>query len=215
MISLFSQPELFFAELKGRLEGKLPGGEAQNPMSSRSRISTEEYLKRNPNYRRSAVLLPLFPEKGTIYAAMILRPSYDGLHSGQLALPGGKVEESDHSFQHTALRETEEEVGIKIPDENILGKLSAVYIPVSNFLVQPFTAFLPEKPNWIPDKKEVEEVIEFPLENILDPALKERRRIQIGKNMTIDAPCYIINGKVLWGATAMMFSELESVLSKK
>lgn len=143
---------------------------------------------------------------------LIRRPSYDGMHSGQLALPGGKADEGDRSLMFTAIREMEEEVGIKIPEANILGALSPVYIPVSNFLVQPFAAKLSEKPTWIPDKHEVDAIIEFPLVHLLDTAVKDRRRITIGKNMFIDAPCYIVDGQVLWGATAMIFSELESIL---
>jgi 8-oxo-dGTP pyrophosphatase MutT (NUDIX family) len=212
MISLFSQPGNFFAALKEKLSGELPGMTAQNLMTSRARISTEEYLQKNPNHRKSAVLMILFPLNGTIYTALIRRPSYEGMHSGQLALPGGKMDEIDLSILHTALRETEEEVGIKIPAENILGKLTPVYIPVSNFLVNPFVAKMNERPQWMPDKHEVESVLEFPLDYLFRNELKERRRIMIGKNMFIDAPCYMIDGQVLWGATAMMFSELEKLL---
>ena len=181
-------------------------------MTSRARISTEEYLKQKPNHRSSAVFLPLFPNNGTIYSALIRRPTYDGLHSAQLALPGGKSEESDSSLTFTSLRETKEEVGIDVDEKNVLGKLSPVYIPVSNFLVHPFVGQLNQKPNWIPDRHEVEEVIEFPISVLFDPAAKDRKRILIGKNMFIDAPCYIINGQILWGATAMIFSELEMIL---
>ena len=181
-------------------------------MTSRARISTEEYLQQNPNHRNSAVLMLLFPLNGTIYTALIRRPSYEGMHSGQLALPGGKKEESDETILHTAIRETEEEVGIKIPEENILGKLTPVYIPVSNFLVNPFVGKLNERPDWMPDKHEVESMLEFPLDYLFQHELKERRRISIGKNMFIDAPCYMIDRQVLWGATAMMFAELEALL---
>ncbi len=212
MIDLIPDYESFFSALQKRLSEKLPGGDAHHPMTSRARISTEEYLIKNPNHRKSAVLLPLFPLNGTIYTALIRRPDYNGFHSGQLALPGGKVEETDLSLAYTALRETKEEVGVSIPEENILGALSPVYIPVSNFLVQPYAAQLTERPQWVPDKHEVDSVIEFPILSLLDDKLKERRRIQIGENRFIDAPCYIINGEVLWGATAMMFSEMESLL---
>ncbi len=213
MTDLLNQPELFFEALQKKISENLPGESAQYRMSSRARISTAEYLKQNQNHRPSAVLLPLFPYEGTIYTALIRRPSYDGMHSGQLALPGGKVEAGDLSLTFTAIRETEEEVGIKIPESAILGTLSPVYIPVSNFLVNPFVARLNAKPAWIPDKHEVDAVIEFPLHHLLDAEFKDRRRITIGNNMFIDAPCYIVDGQVLWGATAMIFSELESLLT--
>ncbi|CAN5870313.1 CoA pyrophosphatase [soil metagenome] len=213
MTDLFNQPELFFAALQKKIAENLPGEAAQQRMSSRARISTADYLKQYPNHRPSAVLLPLFPYEGTIYTALIRRPSYAGMHSGQLALPGGKAEAGDSSLAFTAIRETEEEVGIKIKDSAMLGALSPVYIPVSNFLVQPFVAHLKEKPSWIPDKHEVDAVIEFPLTHLLDAELKDRRRITVGKNLFIDAPCYIVDGQILWGATAMIFSELESLLT--
>jgi 8-oxo-dGTP pyrophosphatase MutT (NUDIX family) len=213
MKDLLSQPELFFKAIKKKISENLPGETAQHRMSSRAKISTAEYLQKNPNHRNSAVLLPLFPHEGTIYTMLIRRPSYDGMHSGQLALPGGKVEEGDASLTFTAIREMEEEVGIKVPEANVLGALSPVYIPVSNFLVQPFAAQLHEKPTWIPDKHEVDAIIEFPVLHLLDATFKDRKRITIGKNMFIDAPCYIIDGQILWGATAMIFSELESLIN--
>lgn len=215
MIHLLNNPVDFFSAIQKRFADPLPGEEAQNPMNARALISREKYLLSNPNHKHSAVLLPLFPYQGTIYTALIRRPDYDGMHSGQLALPGGKVEVSDTSNEATALRETEEEVGVRIPRENIFGALTPVYIPVSNFLVHPFVAKISERPNWIPDNHEVEEIIEFPISELLNPALKDRRRIRIGKNMFLEAPCYIINQQVLWGATAMIFSELESLIRGK
>ncbi len=213
MIHLLNNPEEFFSVLQKRFSNPLPGESAHNPMNARARISTEKSLEKNPNHRSSAVLLPLFPHEGTIYTALIRRPAYDGMHSGQLALPGGKVEEGDSSNEQTALRETEEEVGVKIARENVFGALTPVYIPVSNFLVHPFVAKIKERPIWIPDNHEVDSVIEFPISHLLDPSLKDRRRIVIGKNLFMDVPCYIINEQVLWGATAMIFSELESILN--
>jgi 8-oxo-dGTP pyrophosphatase MutT (NUDIX family) len=212
MLELLNNPKAFFPALKDKLAQSLPGEPAQNRMTSRARISTADYLQQKPDHRTSAVFLPLFPHEGTIYSALIRRPAYDGLHSGQLALPGGKSEEDDDSLLHTSLRETKEEVGIDVPEKNVLGKLSPLYIPVSNFLVHPFVGQLNEKPNWVPDKHEVDEVLEFPISILFDPAFKDRKRILIGKNMFIDAPCYIIHGQILWGATAMIFSELEEIM---
>ena len=214
MLEFSDHPEKFFSSLKNKLAQQLPGEHAQNRMTSRARISTAEFLKSKPDHKVSAVFLPLFPHEGTIYTALIRRPAYDGLHSGQLALPGGKHEKEDESISATALRETKEEVGINVNEENILGELSPVYIPVSNFLVHPFVGMLEQKPNWIPDKHEVEEMLEFPISLLLDPAAKDRKRISQGNNMFMDAPCYIVNGQILWGATAMIFSELEEILRK-
>jgi 8-oxo-dGTP pyrophosphatase MutT (NUDIX family) len=212
MHSLLDQPDIFFEALRNRLNDPLPGEPAQNRMTSRARISTGDYLKQRPDHRTSAVMLPLFPHNGTIYTALIRRPSYDGMHSGQLALPGGKADETDASPAHTALREMKEEVGVELDETNVLGALTPVFIPVSNFLVHTFVAKLPAKPAWQPDPREVESVLEFPLSLLADHTVKTRRKITIGKNMFIEAPCYLVDGQVLWGATAMMFSELEALL---
>lgn len=209
-----NSPEEFVARLKETLSGPLPGESAQNRMNSRARISTEEYLKQNPNHRVSAVLLPLYPMNGEVFTSMIRRPVYAGMHSGQLGLPGGKVEETDGSLEETAMREMEEEVGVRLSKEQFIGRLTSLYIPPSNFLVHPFVAWLDEKPEWKPDGHEVDEVIDVSLTRLFSPSAKDFRRIQVGKSMFVDAPCYFFNGQILWGATAMMFSELEVMLEK-
>jgi 8-oxo-dGTP pyrophosphatase MutT (NUDIX family) len=190
----------------------LPGPEAQDRMSSRSRLSIEEYLQRNPDYRTSAVMLLLFPSGDFISSLLIERPSYEGVHSGQLALPGGRSEETDEDLLHTAIRETFEEVGVNVKREQVLGALTPIYIPPSRFLVHPFIAFLDERPEFIPDEREVESLLEVNLSLFLDEEVKQRRRITVGDNMFLEAPCYVIGDKILWGATAMMFSEMESIL---
>lgn len=190
----------------------LPGAEAQDRMSSRSRLSIQEYLERNPDYRTSAVMLLLFPSGDFISSLLIERPSYEGVHSGQLALPGGRSEEADEDLIHTAIRETYEEVGVKVLREQVIGPLTPIYIPPSRFLVHPFVAFLNERPEFIPDEREVESLLEVNLSLFMDEEVKQRRRITVGENMFLEAPCYVIGDKILWGATAMMFSEMESIL---
>lgn len=190
----------------------LPGAEAQDRMSSRSRLSIQEYLERNPDYRTSAVMLLLFPSCDFISSLLIERPSYEGVHSGQLALPGGRSEEADEDLIHTAIRETYEEVGVKVLREQVIGPLTPIYIPPSRFLVHPFVAFLNERPEFIPDEREVESLLEVNLSLFMDEEVKQRRRITVGENMFLEAPCYVIADKILWGATAMMFSEMESIL---
>lgn len=193
----------------------LPGSLAQDRMSSRPRLSIEEYLRRNPDYRESAVMLLLYPAGGSVHTLLIERPSYEGVHSGQLALPGGRKEINDTDLMHTAIRETHEEIGVLISREQIIGNLSPVFIPPSRFLVHPFVAYLDSQPDFIPDAREVESLIEVNLALFTDDSVKQRRRIAVGENMFVDAPCYEIGDKLLWGATAMMFSELEAVLQRE
>jgi 8-oxo-dGTP pyrophosphatase MutT (NUDIX family) len=212
MLDLLNSPNTFFPLLQQRLANPLPAEIAQNRMTSRARISTQQYMSNNPNFKSSAVLILLFPQNSTIYSALIRRTAYDGKHGGQLSFPGGKVELSDITLENTAIRETHEEVGVRVNYKDILGKLSPLYIPVSNFLVQPFIALHPIHPAWVKDNHEVAEIIEFPLSNLLDESLKDRRRISIGPNRFVDAPCYILNNQVCWGATAMILAEFESLL---
>ncbi len=212
MLDLLSSPNAFFPLLQQRLANPLPAEIAQNKMTSRARISTQQYKVNNPNFKSSAVLILLFPHNSTIYSALIRRSAYDGKHGGQLSFPGGKVEPGDVSLENTAIRETGEEVGVRVNSTDILGKLSPLYIPISNFLVQPYIASLPTCPVWVKDNHEVAEVIEFPLSNLLDESLKDRRRITIGPNRFVDAPCYVLNNQVCWGATAMILAEFESLL---
>ena len=143
---------------------------------------------------------------------IIKRPSYDGIHSGQLALPGGKKEQDEQPI-HTAIRETLEEVGVSVSTQDVLGELTPLYIPPSNFLVHPFVAWLSHAPAYVIDEREVDILLEVPLTTFLDEQLKTRRRIHVGVNTFIDAPCYVIGEETLWGATAMMFAELEAVLN--
>ncbi|MGL5892774.1 MAG: NUDIX hydrolase [Bacteroidia bacterium] len=213
-MQLLQHPDAFFERMRLRLAQPLPGEDAQNRMTSRELKPVEHYLRENPNYRRSAVLMTLYPHKGEIHTLLIKRPSYQGVHSGQLALPGGAEEPEDRSPAHTALREAYEEVGLGASPEQMLGALTPLYIPPSNFLVRPFMLQLSERPIWKPSADEVESLLEIPLRTFLDQQIKERRKITIGNGMTIEAPCYIIEENILWGATAMMFSEMEVLLGE-
>jgi 8-oxo-dGTP pyrophosphatase MutT (NUDIX family) len=213
-MQLLQHPDAFFECMRRRLEQPLPGSDAQNRMTSRELKPVEDYLRENPNHRRSAVLMPLYPRNGEIHTLLIKRPSYQGVHSGQLALPGGAEEPEDLSPAHTALREAFEEVGLGASHDQLLGALTPLYIPPSNFLVRPFMLELTEQPQWNPSADEVEALLEIPLRTFLDQQIKSRRKINIGNGITIDAPCYIIDGNILWGATAMMFSELEVMLGE-
>lgn len=190
----------------------LPGEESHDAMTSRARMPLDAYLTKHPDYRTSAVLMVLYPVNEVVHTLIIERPAYEGIHSGQLALPGGKTEPEDSGPMQTAIRETMEEVCVRIQESDILGALTPLYIPPSNFLVYPFVAWLDSRPEFVPDQHEVQSILEVPLSLFADPKVKSRKRIHIGRNTFIEAPCYLLGEHVLWGATAMMFSEMESVL---
>lgn len=212
VIEVLNNPVKFRDRIVERFTSALPGERSHDSMSSRVRMSLSDYLGKHPDYRSSAVLMMLYPLNNTMYALIIERPTYEGIHSGQLALPGGKAEEVDHDLIATALRETHEEVRVLVSEHEVVGPLTPLYIPPSNFLVQPFVALLDHRPAFIPDEREVKSILEIPLSTFLEPHVKERRRIFVGQNTFIEAPCYVLGENILWGATAMMFSELEEML---
>jgi 8-oxo-dGTP pyrophosphatase MutT (NUDIX family) len=201
--------------LKIHLAGELPGQDAQRQMAPANRIATAEYLKNlSVKPRLSAVMLLLFPgDNHTPSLLLIERPVYDGVHSGQIAFPGGKMDDTDTSLFQTALREMREETGYHGPVE-VLGQLTDVYIPPSNFLVTPFVAYSETKPSWNPDPREVACLIEAPIDFLNnDSFVLEGEFITSGK-YKVKAPYFLYQDYKIWGATAIMLSELRAILRK-
>jgi 8-oxo-dGTP pyrophosphatase MutT (NUDIX family) len=204
----------FVNKLKIRFETPLPGSDAQLLMApeGRRRLANMDISTYNP--RKSAVLILLFPVQNKICTILIQRPIYDGVHSGQIAFPGGKFEETDVDLQKTALREAFEEVGVPASDVTIIGKLTDLYIPPSNFLVSPFIGFANEKPDFILNAYEVQDIITVDLFDLNSNAIKTEKTIIHSGGYKIKTPCYEVNGLTIWGATAMMISELNVVVAE-
>lgn len=204
----------FIKKLSTRLHAVLPGEEAQFLMAPPSRKKYAEAMQdTNITPRLSAVLILIYPEQDSFKTILIQRPEYDGVHSGQIAFPGGKFEQEDISLLTTALRETEEEIGVKVAAQNIIGSLSELYIYPSNFLVTPFIGFLPNKPEFIIDKREVKQCIETNIWLFNDHSIKKETVIKYSNGLKIKTPYYDVNGFTVWGATAMIISELNAVLN--
>jgi len=164
-----------------------------------------------PDAVRSLILF--YPHKGSIYLPLILRPQYDGVHAGQMAFPGGRMERTDENLIRTALREAQEEIGIRVTDVTVLGHLTEIFIPPSNFYVLPVIGTMPYSPDFYPDPREVEEVVEVPLDTLLDETIVGDTQIDV-RGITIDAPFYQIHNQRVWGATAMMIAELLTVIAE-
>lgn len=155
----------------------------------------------------------IYPKKNVPHIVLMKRPEYNGAHSGQVSFPGGKKEIEDVDLQATALRETEEETGILRSEIQVIGKLTELYIPPSGFLVEPYVGYLDAQPIFTPDEREVAELIEMPLDLLLDDTIVERKKIHIkSHNVYIDTPYFNIQEHVVWGATCMMLSELKQIL---
>jgi len=162
--------------------------------------------------KKSAVLALIYPDaKGIANMVFILRKSYDGHHSGQIAFPGGKVESFDKSLYDTALREANEEVNVTISDVNHLKDLTSVFIPVSNYMVYPFLAYTDKTPNFIKDPTEVDDILQFPMSQIINNSLVPIQKEYFGKTYTLNA--FKIDDYLIWGATAMILAEIRELLT--
>ena len=146
--------------------------------------------------------------------ALILRKTYKGVHSAQIGFPGGKYENEDTSLKETALRETEEEIGVLRNTVSVLKKLTEVYIPPSNFFVQPYLGITKNTPNFILQEEEVETLIEVPLIHFMDDTIKIHQNLTTSYAKNIKVPAFLLNNYLVWGATAMMLSEVREMLKE-
>ncbi len=198
--------------LRQRLALPLPGQEAQFKMAHAERRINSSRYKLPDDHRKSAVLIMLYESGNSIKFPLIIRPVYDGVHSGQVALPGGSFDESDITLKGTAVREACEETGVLAKNLKVIGELSDLYIPPSNFLVNPFIAIHQNKPVFIPQEREVARIVEMDVEKILDEKFIGEKTIKLNNGVSIITPVFDINGLTVWGATAMILSEFKSVL---
>ena len=207
--------EQFIEQLSTITKSKLPGEEAHLTLMPVSRLKARKLNTSTIDLRLSAVGVILYPFKNSIYSVLIQRPKYDGVHSGQIAFPGGKVDPSDVDLIATARRECNEEVDFPLNDGRLVSKLSEIYIPVSNFKVHPFIFYTNKKPHLTPEEREVEEIIHFDLFSLLAIENFKTTSIRISKELTQkNVPYFDINGKIVWGATAMILAELKAILQQ-
>jgi 8-oxo-dGTP pyrophosphatase MutT (NUDIX family) len=199
--------------LERELEEELPGHSAHILMAPKTR---QEYVAIPDTHVKACILALLFPKNKKWHITLIHRVSDNpnDPHAGQLGFPGGKFEESDYSYQDCALREAEEELGITASEIGIIGELSSLYIPVSNYLIYPFVGFVSSEPDFNPQKSEVTSVITLPLDDLIDQRNKKQTRIETPTAVLEDVPYYDVHSVPLWGATAMIISELEQVLER-
>jgi 8-oxo-dGTP pyrophosphatase MutT (NUDIX family) len=204
----------FITNLTIKLQHPLPGEEAQFEMAHVDREKVNTLSADYKNYRPSAVLILLYPnEHDETILLLIERMTYNGYHSGQIALPGGKAEPTDTDLQATALREFFEETGADAMPE-VIGKLSPVHIPVSKFSVQPFVAYLNKRPNFSVNTREVQQLIEWPFTNFISTETIKQTTIEPMPGLKLSTPYFDVQDKVLWGATAMIMNELRWVVNR-
>lgn len=203
----------FIQNLEKRLYKDLPGEAYQNLMSP---VGSEKYRTLSTDYKIACVLALLYPKDDEWHISLIERASQhpEDKHAGQISFPGGKFDESDYSFEDCALRETYEEIGVPPENIGILGSLSPLFVYVSNFLVHPFVGFTSEYPDFQPQVTEVSKIIEIPVMHFTKNKNKGKADIQVRDITLTETPYYDIQGHKLWGATAMIISELEQILKE-
>jgi len=168
--------------------------------------------------KNAAVLITLFEKNPDDWHIVFIRRGTThekDKHGGQIAFPGGKAEPEDRDLMYTALREAEEETALDLTALDVLGKLTPLYITVSKFLVHPFVAYTYKMPELVRQQSEVEEILEFPLDDFRKVASTTLTRINLGSGIILNhVPAFEIHGHIIWGATAMIMSELLEVLDR-
>lgn len=196
--------------IKEALLQQLPGQKAQVSMSpqGRSLLVPDGKIP-----RQSAVLLPLFYRNEELHLCFTKRNRQLKHHPGQISFPGGKFEQADKNTLTTALRETTEEIGIDAHTIELLGRLSDLYIPVSNYLITPYVGFVNKKTEPILNKSEVEKILSIPLSSLFGSEARTCKPVVIAGKQT-EVPCYYIDNEIIWGATSMILAELEAILKQ-
>jgi 8-oxo-dGTP pyrophosphatase MutT (NUDIX family) len=197
------------------MEVTLPASEAHFKMAPLERIESLKNLNlETKNPKTAAVMMLFYPKNGRTHLVLIVRNSYQGVHSAQIAFPGGKYEPRDQIFENTALRETHEEIGIHPDNIEIKKAFTRLYIQPSNFMVYPFLGICKEEIVFIPDNNEVADIIELPLSVFLGDDIIVSVKITTSYAENIMVPAFKIKDHIVWGATAMMLNELKEVLKK-
>lgn len=200
--------------LKIKLKEELPGVEAQLKMAPKYEDVKRRYSQSSKSVKSGSVLLLLYKHNDKVMIPLMQRPNYDGVHSGQISFPGGKKEEGDDDLIATALRESREEIGIHEKEVRILGCLTELFIPASNFTVLPVVGYTEQRPYFLADPYEVVKIIETNILDLLDESSIKFKKIKIYDDLEISAPYYDVQGHVVWGATAMMLSEFLHIVNK-
>lgn len=165
--------------------------------------------------KKAGVLALFYPDEvQQTKLVLILRKTYNGVHSAQIGFPGGKLETKDDSLETAAIRETFEEIGVPIKDIEVLRQLTKVYIPPSNFYVQPFIGISRITPKFIKQEDEVEDIIEVFLKHFLDDDIITSKWVKTSYSIDVEVPAFELNNHVVWGATAMILNEIKDLLKQ-
>ncbi|MCM4156581.1 CoA pyrophosphatase [Gramella sp. AN32] len=208
--------EIFLKQISKLKKMPLPGVEAQAKLAPLMRLEELSNINMEElNPQEAGVMAVFYPNfNGDTFLVLILRKTYQGVHSNQVGFPGGRVEPGDRDLEATALRETQEEVGIPVEAIEVIKKMTRLYIPPSNFWVQPYVGILQKTPVLIAQDTEVEKILEVDLEDFLQEKNVVSHKLNTSYAQNIDVPAYLLNEQIVWGATAMMLAEIREMLAK-
>lgn len=204
----------FVRRLEKELTRPLPGRAAQKRMAPRPRPGfDDETFQPKTDPRQGGVLVLFYPNNNEPYLPLILRPRYDGVHSGQIGFPGGGWEEIDADLTATALREAYEEIGVRPETVHVVGHLSELYILPSNYIVLPTVGWTAQRPEFRTDPYEVAKLVEVPLSALQNPSNQHEEKWQLRDRSAV-VPYFSVENQIIWGATAMMLSELLEIVKR-
>ena len=207
--------DIFVQKFKSAIESGLPGEKSHELLMPLNRPFTSSILKSEITYRDCAVGVILYPKSNSIYCILIKRQKYEGIHSAQISFPGGKKDEDDKDLEFTARRECSEEINFPIEKGNLIGRLSKVYIPISKFMVRPYIFMVDSLPPLVPNPLEVESIITFDIFTLMNETIVKKTDMKFSNGMKRkNIPYFDIEGHIVWGATAMMLSELKTIINR-
>lgn len=203
-------PDTLLGRIEHGLRAPLPGLPAQLRMVPEPRPGTKAYFEVEETSLKAGVLILLYRKDGRLRLLLTRRTDRVLHHRGQISFPGGEQHPGE-SLEATALRETQEELGLDLASVKVLGKLTPLYVPASNFCIYPTVAFLPGTPEFQPQPDEVADILEIPLEHLADARNARDETWDIGGRTAV-VPYYEFESHKIWGATAMILAEFLAVL---
>ncbi len=203
--------ETLIEKLQISYQDNLPGKTAQNMMLAKPRVDVK-FPNSVEHAIPSAVLILLYPHKNDIYFILTERTDEVEHHKGQISLPGGSWENGEH-LHETALRETEEEIGIPADKTKIICKLTPLFVKMTGYMIHPFVGYLTKKPNIVPHSGEVNNVFTVSISELIDPVNQFTELWNIRK-IPVDVPFFKFGKYKVWGATAMILSEFQHCLEE-